>query len=98
MTNQCFASSYLLIAFNALFVFHHDVSALLDAREAHALHYAWDYVFMDIHYGGGWVGSIYHIAVGVGLVWIIVTGTLIYFRRIRRSRQARRRAASQGGR
>ena len=90
------AISGVVIAFNLLFIFHHDVSALLDARESHGLHRAWDYIFMDIHYGGGWVGSIYHIAVGVGLVWIVVTGTLIYFRGVRRSRLARRRAASDG--
>ncbi|MFH1501843.1 MAG: hypothetical protein ABIG03_02220 [Candidatus Eisenbacteria bacterium] len=88
------AVSGLVIAFNASFRFHHDVSALLDARDAHALHYAWDYVFMDIHYGGGVAGAIYHIAVGVGLVWIVWTGALIYFRGVRRSRQARRRAAA----
>ena len=91
------AISGLVIAFNVSFVFHHDVSAFLDAREAHALHYAWDYLLMDIHYGGGWIGTTYHFAVGVGLVWIAWTGALIYFRGVRRTRQARRRAATRDG-
>ena len=89
------AISGLFIAFNLLFVFHHDVSALLDAREAHGLHHAWDYVFMNIHYGGGIVGSIYQGVVGVGLVWIVWTGVAMFVRRARRSSQARRRAAQQ---
>jgi hypothetical protein len=87
------AISGVVIAFNLLFVFHHDVSALLDAREAHELHRAWDFIFMDIHYGGGAIGSIYHAAVGIGLVWIVWTGTVIFVRGAKRSREARLRAA-----
>ncbi len=48
---------------------------------------------MNIHYGGGWVGSIYQIAVAGGLIWLVITGTLIYLRGVRRSRRARRGGA-----
>jgi hypothetical protein len=50
---------------------------------------------MDIHYGGGWIGTVYHISVGIGLVWIAWTGLLIYFRGVRRSRRALKRAATE---
>ena len=88
------AVSGLFISFTIAFTFHHDVSASLDAHEAHTLHYAWDYLFMSIHYGTGWVTSAYHLVVGVGLVWLICTGTMIFLRGVRRSRQARRQASS----
>jgi hypothetical protein len=84
------AVSGLFISFNVAFNFHHDVSAFLDAHEVHALHHAWDYLFMNIHYSGNWVGTTLHAAVGGGLVLVTWTGAAIFIRRVRRTRKARR--------
>ena len=78
--------SGLVIAFEVLFGLHHDVSGFLNEREAHGLHRFWDYIGIDIHYGGGSLGTIYHIALGIGLLWLVVSGSVLYVKVRRRMR------------
>ena len=40
----------------------------------------WDWIFIGIHYGGGFSGALYHFLVGIGMVWLAVSGLWIYFR------------------
>lgn len=40
----------------------------------------WDKILVTIHYGFGIPGSPYHIALGIGLIWIVVSGIMIFFR------------------
>ena len=84
-----------VIAFQGLLSAHHEVSAFLDAREVHTLHRFWDYVGIYIHYGGSTVGAIYHAAVVLGLLWLVISGVMMYVRAQKRSLQ-RRRATKSG--
>ena len=49
----------------------------------------WGGFIHDFHEGYGLIGNIYRIALGAGLVWMIVSGLQIY-------RSIRRRARSRG--
>lgn len=40
----------------------------------------WDWVFVGIHYGGGFPGYLYHSFVGAGLIWLVVTGAWIFLK------------------
>lgn len=40
----------------------------------------WDWVFVGIHYGGGLPGALYHALLGVGLVWLAVSGLWIFLK------------------
>ena len=40
----------------------------------------WDWVFINVHYGGGRAGALYHALVGAGLVWLAASGGWIYLR------------------
>jgi uncharacterized iron-regulated membrane protein len=47
----------------------------------------WDFILVEIHYGFGVPGAVYHILLGIGAVWLAFSGLLIYF--LVRSRQKR---------
>ncbi len=40
----------------------------------------WDWVFVGVHYGGGRLGALYHILLGVGLVWLATSGLWIFLK------------------
>lgn len=40
--------------------------------------FLWDTVLVRIHYGFGLPGSPYHILIGTGLVWMVVSGVMIF--------------------
>ena len=40
----------------------------------------WDWVFINIHYGGGPLGALYHALVGVGLLGLAATGLWIFLK------------------
>jgi hypothetical protein len=39
-----------------------------------------------VHHGAGPIGAVYRIVLGVGIIWMAVTGTMIYIRIRRRTR------------
>ena len=78
-----------VIAFQGLLSAHHEIRAFLDEREVHTLHRFWDYVGINIHYGGSTLGTIYHAALVLGLLWLVISGVMMYFRAQKRSRQHR---------
>jgi hypothetical protein len=84
-----------VIAFQGLLSAHHEISAFLDEREVHTLHRFWDYLGINIHYGGGTLGTIYHAALVLGLLWLVISGVAMYIRAQRRSR--RHRSATKSG-
>lgn len=47
----------------------------------------WDKIFVTVHYGFGFPGSPYHIALGIGLIWVVVSGIMIFLK-IRARRKA----------
>ena len=40
----------------------------------------WDFTLVEIHYGLGWPGAVYHILLGIGAIWLAVSGFLINLR------------------
>jgi len=40
----------------------------------------WDKILVTIHYGFELPGSPYHIGLGIGLIWIVISGVLIFLR------------------
>lgn len=83
------ALSGMMIAFEALLGFHHRVSDFLNARETHRLHYAWDYLLLEIHYGGGFIGNLYHVTLVIGTIWLIASGAMIFAGLRQRARKRR---------
>ena len=49
----------------------------------------WDQVFMGVHYGGGGLGHLLNVVIGMGIVWMGVSGTWIFIRIRRRRHQHR---------
>lgn len=50
----------------------------------------WDAILMKIHFGPGVVGDTFHILLGAGVLWMAVSGWLLYLR----LRRARKRLAA----
>jgi uncharacterized iron-regulated membrane protein len=47
----------------------------------------WDFILVEIHYGFGWPGAVYHVLLGIGAIWLAVSGLLLHSRaRARRKR------------
>jgi hypothetical protein len=40
----------------------------------------WDWVFINIHYGGGRLGALYHALLGVGSVGLVASGLWIFLK------------------
>ena len=87
------ALSGLVVAFEILLGMHEDVVALLDAKEAHTLHYAWENLLLDIHFGGGPLGDIYHIVLVFGIFSLMISGATIHlFARRRKMKKGSNKA------
>ncbi|MRR57447.1 MAG: hypothetical protein EG824_04450 [Deltaproteobacteria bacterium] len=35
---------------------------------------------VTVHFGPGWLGSTYHILLGVGIIWMAVSGWIVFLR------------------
>ncbi|MDO3377212.1 hypothetical protein [Geoalkalibacter halelectricus] len=51
---------------------------------------AWNLLMLRLHYGPGLIGWIYHSVIGLGMIWLVLSGVWIWFDRKRKMRQARR--------
>jgi hypothetical protein len=40
----------------------------------------WDMILVEIHYGLGVGGMFYHILLGIGTLWVTVSGVMIFFK------------------
>ena len=81
------ALSGMVISFEILSGIHNDIADLLHKQETHSLHYAWEYLFLEIHYGGGHWGTVYHFVIALGLTWSILTGVIVFFKVRKRQRE-----------
>ena len=70
----------MVIASEILLGIHQDVADILHKQQNHALHYTWEYILLDIHYGGGFWGNVYHVLLVLGTMWLIMTGVVIYIK------------------
>jgi uncharacterized iron-regulated membrane protein len=82
------AISGLVIAFEVLLGIHGDVAKLI-GQETGNLQRAWDFIFLEIHYGGGFWGNIYHSVLVLGTIWMIISGITIFERVRRRQKKSR---------
>ncbi len=55
----------------------------------------WDRVWITVHFGPGFINDAYHILLGCGILWMAVSGWLLYLR-IRRFRSQSRAPAPPG--
>lgn len=72
------ATSGIFLSVDWLLGYHQRVGESI--RDIPPLAALWDKILVGIHYGFGIPGSPYHISLGIGLIWIIVSGIMIYFR------------------
>lgn len=47
-----------------------------------------DELLMKIHFEPGWLGDAYHLVLGAGIIWIALSGWVIYLRGWRRRKSA----------
>lgn len=47
---------------------------------------SWDAILMKIHFGPGIIGDTFHLLLGAGVIWMAISGWLLYLR-VRRSRK-----------
>ena len=40
----------------------------------------WDMILVEIHYGPGLAGALYHIVLGVASIWVVASGFVIFLR------------------
>ena len=93
------AVSGLVITLNDLSVdpahAHGDIAAPPADPDTAERHPAADTTLLDylsiIHHGGGTAGMIYRLVVGIGLVWMALSGSMIYFRIQARNRNRPRK-------
>jgi len=57
--------------------YHQRVSEVIRANVP-PLIWLWDKILLEIHYGLGIPGAIEHIVLGIGLVWITVSGFMMF--------------------
>jgi hypothetical protein len=50
----------------------------------------WDMFLVEIHYGIGKIGAVYHIVLGIGIVFTVVSGLIIFLRIRKRTLKKRR--------
>lgn len=62
-------------------------------EKAPAARSAWDLFLMKIHFGPGLISSSYHLLLGAGIIWMAVSGWVLYLR----LRRARRKAENNAG-
>jgi succinate dehydrogenase/fumarate reductase cytochrome b subunit len=47
----------------------------------------WDMILVDIHYGPGMGGALYHIVLGIAAIWVVASGFVIFLRIRARQKQ-----------
>ena len=81
------AVSGLVLSIEWLLGFHARVGAMIDASRVPEGVQVWDWLFVNVHYGGGKAGALYHAVLALGLIWLVVTGFAINHRVQQRLRQ-----------
>jgi hypothetical protein len=79
------ALSGVLLSIDWLLGFHHRVGETL-REDIPAVIKVWDMILVEIHYGIGVIGAVYHIALGAGIVFTVITGIMIFLRIRKRMR------------
>ena len=81
----------LLQALSGLFLsygIYRRVGSLIREETAGPVYRLWDLLMAKAHYGPGLSGLIYHGFLGAGLLWILFSGTVIFFRLHRARRKS----------
>lgn len=73
------AISGIFLSVDWLLGYHQRAGEVIE-KEIPSLVWLWDKTLVSIHYGLGLPGSSYHIALGIGLFWIVVSGVMIFLR------------------
>ena len=80
------AISGMFLSFEWLSGFHTAAGKLMP--EAPPVVQFWDWVFVGIHYGGGFLGALFHALLGLGLIVLASSGLWIFLK-IRARRKKR---------
>ncbi len=88
------AVSGLFLSVEWLLGFHARVGALIDASRVPESLKIWDWLFVNVHYGGGPLGAMYHTALALGLIWLVITGFSINDRVRQRLRRRKEKQAA----
>ena len=71
----------------ALFIFLQVLTGIVLSVEDLLGEY-WGGIIHDVHYGYAYIGIVYRIILGIGLVWMVVSGWMIYMKIRRRMKQS----------
>ena len=69
--------SGFFLGFEWLLGLHNGVGDFINAQNLDTGLGVWDFIFVNIHYGGGTLGALYHILLGAALMWLLASGVLI---------------------
>jgi hypothetical protein len=47
---------------------------------------SWDDLLVKVHFEAGWAGDAYHLLLGAGIVWMALSGWIIYLQGRRRGK------------
>lgn len=72
--------------------YHQRVGEVIRANVPQLI-WLWDKILIEIHYGLGIPGAIEHIVLGIGLVWVTVSGFMMFLNT--RARKKRLRSEHQ---
>ena len=72
------AVSGLFLSIEWLYGVHSATGRLLS--DAPSFLQFWDSLFLGIHHGGGRLGGLYHVLLGMGLIWLATSGLWIYIK------------------
>ena len=65
------------------------ITATLSENAPAAVKTTWNVMMAKMHYGPGLIGWIYHSLIGLGLVWLIISGVWIWVDFQRKAKQAK---------
>lgn len=54
--------------------------AAMGDRGAPILPRGWDDILVKIHFEPGWLGDAYHLLLGLGIIWMALSGWIMYLR------------------
>lgn len=88
------AASGIFLSVDWLMGIHHRVGEAV-RNNIPPLARLWDAILVEIHYGIGKAGAFYHIALGVAVIWMAVSGFILFLRVRKRQRAVLRKAREE---
>jgi uncharacterized iron-regulated membrane protein len=70
------------------FGFFRRPGSAMNERSVLILPGSWDDILVKVHFEAGWAGDVYHLLLGAGIVWMALSGWVIYLQGRRRGKSS----------